>query len=163
MSAGLLEDALQEGIFDDILIINISIMLIVAYSMLVLGSCDPVGCRVLAPVIGIFSTLLAFGVSYGFCCLIGLKVVTTHNLLPFLLLGIGVDDMYVIAAVADQQGLRLPAEKLVGNTLRVAGVSIFVTSLTDCIAFMVNGISRLPSVQSFGIFAGVGVIFDFIF
>ena len=45
----------------------------------------------------------------------------------------------------------------------MAGVSIFVTSLTDCIAFMVNGISRLPSVQSFGIFAGVGVVFDFIF
>ena len=110
MSEALLEDALNEGIFDDVFIINISISLIVIYSMLVLGNCDPVGCRIWAPLVGIFSTLLAFVVAYGFCSLMGLRVVTTHNLLPFLLLGIGVDDMYVIAAVADQCDINLSSK-----------------------------------------------------
>lgn len=80
----------------------LSISLIVLYSVLVLGNCHPVGCRVLAPLVGIFCTALAFVLSYGLCCFFQLKVTSIHNLLPFLLLGIGADDMYVIAAVADQ-------------------------------------------------------------
>jgi hypothetical protein len=35
----------------------------------------------------------------------GYKTSGVHNLLPFLLLGIGVDDMFVIASAADQSGI----------------------------------------------------------
>ena len=46
--------------------------------------------------------------------------------------------------------------------MQLAGVSILITSVTDCVAFLVSGMSRLPALKSFCIFAGVGVIFDFI-
>jgi Niemann-Pick C1 protein len=35
-------------------------------------------------------------VSYGFCSAVGLVFGPMHNVLPFLLLGIGIDDMFVI-------------------------------------------------------------------
>lgn len=38
----LFDEALNSGIFDDIIIINISICLLVIYSIIVLGNCHPV-------------------------------------------------------------------------------------------------------------------------
>lgn len=71
--------------------------------------------------------------------------------------------MYVITAVADQINPLMTIQKRMGKTLKLAGVSILITSVTDCVAFLVSSISRLPALKSFCIFAGLGVFFDFIF
>ena len=48
---------------------------------------------------GIISTGLAIGVSFGLCSAFGFFYGPVHSVLPFLLLGIGVDDMFVIIEV----------------------------------------------------------------
>lgn len=50
-----------------------------------------------------------------------------------------------------------------GKTLKLAGVSILITSLTDCVAFLVSSATNLPALSSFCVFAGIGILFDFIF
>ena len=93
----------------------------------------------------------------------GMKISNMHPLLPFLLLGIGADDMYVITAVADQVNPRMSYKRKIGKALKLGGVSILITTLTDAVAFMLSGFSTLPALRSFAIFAGFGVIFDFLF
>jgi hypothetical protein len=61
--------------------------------------------------------------------------------LPFLLLGVGVDDLFVIVTCwknlnFGSNQVSLP-EKM-GQTLRRAGTSITVTTLTDVAAFLVG-------------------------
>lgn len=109
--------------------------------------------------------MLSFVSAYGFCCAIGLKVTSIHQLLPFLLLGIGADDMYVITCttIADQINPKMTISKRMGKTIKLAGVSIFITSLTDFVAFIVSASSALPPLRSFVIFAAFGILFDFIF
>ena len=46
--------------------------------------------------IGIASIGIGIGTSYGFSSLIGFPYTPMHSILPFLLLGIGIDDMFVI-------------------------------------------------------------------
>lgn len=133
------------------------------YSLIVLGTCSPIGCRSAAAIIGVLCSLLAYGCSFGLCSIFGLDNTGIHNLLPFLLLGIGVDDMYVITAVADQVNPHMTKWRRMGKTLRIAGVSILITSLTDCIAFLVSSATNLPALSSFCVFAGIGILFDFIF
>ena len=128
-----------------------------------LGTCSPNGCRSAAAFIGILSTGLAYLASYGLCCIFGLSNTGIHNLLPFLLLGIGADDMYVITAVADQVNPHMTKDKRMSKTMRIAGVSILITSLTDCVAFLVSAATELPALSSFCIFAGMGILFDFFF
>lgn len=159
----LFDGAINSGIFGDIIIINISIVLLVTYSVIVLGTCHPVKIRIIAPLIGIGCTMLSFGVAYGLCSAMQLKVTSIHNLLPFLLLGIGADDMYVITAVADQVNPKMTSKRKMAKTLRLAGVSIMITSITDFVAFMVSGLSALPALKSFSIFAGIGILLDFVF
>lgn len=157
------ERTLDEGLVNDRVIVNISIVLLVCYSLLVLGTCHPVGCRATAAAVGVVSTLMAYAASYGLCCIMGLKISNLHPLLPFLLLGIGADDMYVLAAVVDQVNPRMSYKRIISKALKFGGVSILITSLTDTFAFMLSGLSALPALRSFAIFAGMGVLFDFIF
>lgn len=49
------------------------------------------------------------------------------------------------------------------QTMAVAGVSVLLTSVTDCVAFVASSFSSLPALQSFSLFAAMGVLFDFFF
>ncbi len=52
---------------------------------------------------GIVVIALALGASFGFCFYLGIFFADMHPIIPFLLLGIGVDDMYVIVQVIKSQ------------------------------------------------------------
>jgi len=87
------------------------------------------------------SILLSFVCAVGVCSLLGIPYGPVHTSLPFLMLGIGVDDMFVIMSCFNNL---LPAEKTqkleiqIATTLKHAGFSITITSVTDCIAFLVG-------------------------
>jgi predicted RND superfamily exporter protein len=66
-----------------------------------LGSCSPIKFRSGAAGITFLCVALSYGASNGLAYLLGAKSAGIHNLLPFLLLGIGVDDMFVIASAID--------------------------------------------------------------
>ena len=59
-----------------------------------------------------------------------------HAMLPFLLIGIGVGDMFVISNAIDQMPYTMKADERVVAGLRHAGPSITITSLTNCLAFI---------------------------
>ena len=69
-----------------------------------------------------------------------------HSILPFVLLGIGVDDAFVIANAFDREREGVPREseddesliKRGAKSLARAGSSITVTSLTDLVAFAIS-------------------------
>ena len=52
--------------------------------------------RAYLAMIGITSIGIGIGTSYGISSLIGFPYTQMHSILPFLLLGIGIDDMFVI-------------------------------------------------------------------
>ena len=90
---------------------------------------------------GIASVAMAIFVSYGLCSAFGVFFGPVHSILPFLLLGIGIDDMFVIVQCwnnlpNEERKQNLPIR--IGPALRHAGVSITVTSITDFAAFAVG-------------------------
>ena len=83
-----------------------------------------VGSRVALTFGGLVAIGLATGSAYGLCSMFGLFYSPLMNVLPFLLLGVGVDDMFVIVNAYDlvttREGhLDLPTR--VGKTLSSAG------------------------------------------
>ena len=61
-----------------------------------LGTLTRVNHKAWMAVCGVVCIGLSMGFSYGFCSACGLFVTPVHNILPFLLLGIGIDDVFVI-------------------------------------------------------------------
>ena len=76
-------------------------------------------------------------------------------MLPFVLLGIGVDDTFVLMQglamypPTTAGGASMPVPERMANALGHAGASIMVTSLTDIIAFVLGTTSSLPGLQAF--------------
>ena len=94
--------------------------------------------------LGIFVIGMSLGASFGFCFYLDLYSADMHPTIPFLLLGIGVDDMYVIVQAVDNLSSAdkaLPLHQRIGKAMRHAGVSITVTSVTDIAAFLIGSTS----------------------
>ena len=85
----------------------------------------------------------------GFSYLIGLKKAAVHDAMPILMLGIGVDDIFVICNAFDQTSLKLPASERIKKGMRHAGPSITITSLTNALAFISGSGSSIAGISSF--------------
>lgn len=85
----------------------------------------------------------AFILAVGLCSLIGIPYGPVHTSLPFLLLGLGIDDIFVFMASwknihTDKLILNKPLTEKIGLALGHAGSAISVTSFTDVMAFVIG-------------------------
>ncbi|KAJ9463257.1 Niemann-Pick type C-related protein 1 [Diplonema papillatum] len=116
--------------------------------------------------LGMFS-VLCVGAStisaYGFMWFIGVKFNAVVQALILLLLGVGVDDTFVIMDSWWDCGHVPDLKQRMIVALSHAGPAITVTSLTDIIAFLAGSSTSLPALQDFCYYAAAGVTFDFVF
>lgn len=104
---------------------------------------------------------------FGIASLAGLIYGPVHSILPFVLLGIGLDDAFVIANAFDRERAGVSREseddnaivKRGSRALARAGASITVTSLTDLVAFAISSTSALPALASFCAYASINIFF----
>lgn len=154
-------DVASSTILGDLSYMTIGFMIVYAYVMLMLGKFSCVEQRVYLSIAGISGVVMGIIVSYGFCSAIGLFFGPMHNVLPFLLLGIGIDDMFVIVQSWDTLSPKdqaLSLQERFGKTLSHSGVAITITSITDVVAFAIGGTTVLPALKSFCLYASVGIV-----
>ena len=94
------EEFMKNGIHDGSLMAA-SVLLISIYSILILGNCSPIHFRAASSGMGILCVILSTIAGYGLFAAFGLEATKIHNILPFMVLGIGVDDMFVIVNTID--------------------------------------------------------------
>ncbi|XP_066298693.1 patched domain-containing protein 3-like [Branchiostoma lanceolatum] len=143
--------------------IGVAVGLLILFSVLSCLMLDWVLTKPWLAVIGVLSAVLAIVSSIGVVLLAGESFSSLNETIPFLLLGIGVDDMFVMIAAWRKCDVRLPVQERTGRAMSDAGVSITITSITDCLAFAAGIWNVFPSVRLFCIYASVGVAFDFLY
>ena len=89
----------------------------------------------------------------------------TLNLLGvFVILGIGVDDVFVFMDTWNAMCVahpKLPFRERLDHTLRHAGKAMLTTSASTTFSFLANATSEFPAVRTFGIFCACLVICNF--
>ena len=93
-------------------------------------------------VLGLSVIALSIGASFGMGFYLGIFFADIQPIIPFLLLGLGVDNIFVIAQSLE----KLPEEvrkvpdvsRRIALAMKHAGVSITVTSATDICAFLIG-------------------------
>ena len=80
-----------------------------------------------------------------------------------VLLGLGVDDSFVLMEAFRRTSLDDNIVKRSATGMGHAGTSILITSLTDFVAFMISSTSAFPALQSFCVYAGIGILLLFWF
>lgn len=161
-----LPDEFGNTIRGDIPKIGIACMLIVAYLFVMLGQRDDVHrmlglsfCCVL--VVG-FAGASGLGLGY----MMGIKDNTLMGTMWFLLLGLGVDNAFVLVAEFTRISKQSPEKEIperIALTGESAGTSVFLTSLTDALAFLIGATTILPALRAFCLFTGMSIIFCLFF
>ncbi|CAG7727935.1 unnamed protein product [Allacma fusca] len=153
-------------IMNDAGMLAVGFTIVFIYVVFMLGKFNLVEQRPLLSLAGLSCVGLAIIVSYGICSAFRGIYGPVHNILPFLLLGIGIDDMFVIMQcwnnLSPSESKR-PLPERMGLTLKHAGVSITVTSVTDFVAFAIGASTVLPALQSFCLYAALGIVATYIF
>ena len=149
----------------DITKLQIALIAILIYATMTLSKwsegCN--GARVGVTMCGIVSIGMAVASAYGLGAYFGIFYSPLMNVLPFLLLGIGVDDMFVIVNAYDNAAYEPDPNERMARALRVAGMSITVTSFTDIIAFLIGSSTSLPALRNFCFYAAFGIFFDYLY
>jgi len=123
-----------------------------------LGSCSPIHCRIVVCAVGLVCTQIAVLAGQGICYNWGWEKTDMHDTIPFLMLGIGVDDIFVICNALDQTSLKLPATSRIKQALAHSGPSITITSVTNALAFYAGSYSSIVALRSFCSFCFVCIM-----
>ncbi|KAK2583937.1 hypothetical protein KPH14_001198 [Odynerus spinipes] len=160
------EDVLHKVMMNNMPILFCGLCLITIYVVIMIGRCNAMEQRFYLSLLGVSVVGQALMSSYGVCYYLGYFYGPLHPVLPFLLLGIGVDDMFVIMQSLQNlsesdKALEIPVR--IAKTVQHAGMSITVTSFTNLVAFGIGMTTVMPFLKSFCMFATTGILFLYIF
>jgi len=164
-------DEFGGAITGDLVLVQISYVVAFLYLAANMGNVKcGTGSRWTMAFSALFVVVLSTGAGFGLSSIFGFFFGPVHSLLPFILLGIGVDDAFIIVnAFNRERNVARSKEdngdlaKRCARALARAGASITVTSLTDLVAFGISASSSLPALASFCAYASISILFLWIF
>ncbi|XP_066280926.1 patched domain-containing protein 3-like [Branchiostoma lanceolatum] len=142
---------------------SITFTVLITFSILSCMMLDMVRTKPWLGMLGVLSAGMAIVASMGLCLYCGVKFNSVVASMPFLALGIGVDDLFVMLAAWRKTHPGGSVEERMGETYAEAAVSITITTVTDGLAFGIGAITPIPAVRAFCIFTLAAVVFDYLF
>ncbi|KAM9337157.1 patched domain-containing protein 3-like [Symphorus nematophorus] len=124
---------------------------------------DNVRNKVWVAVFGVLSSGLAIISSFGLLLYIGVPFVITVANSPFLILGIGLNNMFILVSDWQHTHVKDPVPKRMAHTYKEAILAITITALVDVLKFSIGITSDFPSVQSFCLYTSVSIAFCYIY
>uniref|UniRef100_A0A1I7ZA38 SSD domain-containing protein n=1 Tax=Steinernema glaseri TaxID=37863 RepID=A0A1I7ZA38_9BILA len=114
-------------------------------------------------VLGVLNTGMGIVTSIGFLNLTGIPYCDIVGVMPFLVVAVGIDNMFLmLAAVRSTNRAHDPSIR-VGECMSDAAVSMLITSLTDAFSFGVGAITSIPAVRIFCIYTCLALALTYIY
>lgn len=111
---------------------------------------------------GILIVVMSVSASVGVFSAMGIKVtLIIAEVIPFLVLAVGVDNIFLIVHEFERVNYRYPDEPIevrVGKALGRIGPSILLSATTETLAFALGATVQMPAVRNFAIYAA-GAVF----
>lgn len=148
---------------DDIIFVLYTFILLIVYTTLVNFNLDLYRSKAMASLAGSVACLLGLFAGLGVPSLFGTAFVPTSLIAPFLVMGVGADDIFVLVGSYSLAFGEDTARQRCAVTLRGSGVSVVMTTVTNVIAFAIGIQSPYLSVRNFCIFTLFGLLFSLLY
>ncbi|KAK5946007.1 niemann-Pick type C- protein 1 [Knufia obscura] len=172
-----LEDELNKSTNTDAKIVVISYVVMFLYASLALGSTsmslrsllnNPANALVQSKftlgIIGIIIVLMSVSGSVGLFSAAGVKVtLIIAEVIPFLVLAVGVDNIFLIVHEFERVNVSHPDEEIddrIAKALGRMGPSILLSASTETIAFAMGAFVGMPAVKNFAAYAAGAVLIN---
>ncbi|XP_014211184.1 Niemann-Pick C1 protein isoform X2 [Copidosoma floridanum] len=165
-----IEDELDRESRSDVLTILVSYIIMFAYIAISLGQIKSCGTLLMDSKItlglgGVLIVLASVLCSIGIFSFVGLPAtLIIIEVIPFLVLAVGVDNIFILVQT-HQREVKRPNESVpehIGRVLGQVGPSILLTSLSESCCFFLGGLSDMPAVKAFALYAGLALLVDFV-
>lgn len=170
-----LEQELNKSTNTDAKIVVVSYIIMFIYASLALGSVtvtwkslftNPANALVQSKstlgIVGIAIVLMSVSASVGLFSLAGVKAtLIIAEVIPFLVLAVGVDNIFLIVHEFERINVSHPDEEIderVGRAAGRIGPSIFLSAITETVAFALGVFVGMPAVKNFAAYAA-GAVF----
>ncbi|RXG68511.1 Patched domain-containing protein 3 [Armadillidium vulgare] len=157
-----LEDEINKNVEVVTPYLTITIILMVIFSVLCVFSTDWVRSKLSIGILGVVSTIMATGCGFGILMYCGVPFTGANMAAPFLMLGIGIDDMFVILSAWQRTKIQDDVPSRMGKTYMEAAVSVTITSLTNMLSFFIGAWNPFPSVQFFCLYTGIAIFITYL-
>ena len=172
-----LEEELNKSTNTDAKIVVISYIIMFLYASLALGSTtlsvrsilqNPANALVASKftlgIIGIVIVLMSVSASVGLFSACGIKVtLIIAEVIPFLVLAVGVDNIFLIVHEFERVNVSHPDEEVetrIAKALGRMGPSILLSASTETIAFALGAAVGMPAVKNFAVYAAGAVLIN---
>ncbi|XP_040911821.1 patched domain-containing protein 3 [Toxotes jaculatrix] len=146
-----------------IYLFSITYTIAITFSIISCWRLDNVWTKVWVASCGVLSTGLAVLSGFGALLVLSQPFVMTAASCPFMILGIGLDDMFIMISCWQRTRVLDSVPDRLADTYRDAAVSITITTLTDALALFLGYSSPFGSVRSFCLYAGISVCFCYLY
>lgn len=172
-----LEEELNQSTNTDAKIVVISYVVMFIYASLALGSTSMtltsllrnpsnalVQSKFTLGMLGIIIVLMSVSGSVGLFSFLGIKVtLIIAEVIPFLVLAVGVDNIFLIVHEFERVNTSHPDEEIdtrMGRALGRMGPSILLSASTETIAFAMGAFVGMPAVKNFAAYAAGAVVIN---
>lgn len=167
-----LEEELNQLANSDVRIIVISYVFMFIYASLALGGKLPTSVerlhlsRFILGLSGIFIIILSVSASAGFFSLLGLKsTLIIAEVIPFLVLAIGIDNVFLIVHELKLVTAIIPDDPIphrIYSTLSNVGPSCFLSAVLQMLMFLLATRVQMPAVRNFAYYSAGAVFVNFL-
>nr|CAD7444918.1 unnamed protein product [Timema bartmani] len=166
-----IEDELDRESQSDVSTILVSYVIMFAYIAIALGqlrTCSRllIDSKVTLGLGGVLIVLASVVCSVGFFGFLGVPAtLIIIEVIPFLVLAVGVDNIFILVQTHQREGRRSDEShsEHVARILAMVGPSMLLTSTSESCCFFLGALSDMPAVRAFALYAGMALAIDFVF
>uniref|UniRef100_G3U0D4 Patched domain-containing protein 3 n=1 Tax=Loxodonta africana TaxID=9785 RepID=G3U0D4_LOXAF len=142
---------------------HLAYLLIILFAIMSCYRFDCVRNKMWVAIFGVISVALAVVSGFGLMLYMGVPFVIIVANSPFLILGVGVDDMFIMISAWQKTNLMDNTRQRLSSVYSKAAVSITVTTITNVLAFYTGVVTSFRSVQYFCIYTGTTLLFCYFY
>ena len=158
-----MDDAISESSSSDVSLVSITFTVMITFACLMLSKfVNPIRGHNWLAMSGVFSTALGILAGIGAAVAFGVPFISLVGIAPFLVVSIGIDDMFILVDEYDRQSDKMSSRDRVKFTLSKVGSTITMTTLTDVVAFYVSTTTSFPAIRYFCIYVALCISIEFV-
>ncbi|KAF7633542.1 SSD domain-containing protein, partial [Meloidogyne graminicola] len=162
-SEGLVSEEVRRTGIEVLPLMPISLLIIVLFMVITSIKSDQIKSKPWESFFGVFCPILSICASFGILFWIGFEFLPIVVVVPFLVLAIGVDDVFIFLHCWENTNPHKPLRERVADMLGNAGPSVTITSLTNWLSFTIGIATPTPAIRTFCIFISTAVLSAYIY
>lgn len=162
-SEGLVSEEVRRTGIEAIPLMPVSLAVIILFTVITSLKRDQVKSKPWEALVGVFCPILSLCASFGTLFWFGFEFLPIVVVVPFLVLAIGVDDVFIFLHCWAHTSAEKPLRERVADMLGSAGPSVTITSLTNWLSFTIGIATPTPAIRTFSIFISVAVFYAYMY